>query len=282
MTRKRIKHERLLNESKRNATFRKRTDSLLKKANELSILCGVIIGIIFHKQGGNNNSILWPSPAIFRERLEIFLNFSDMERAKRMVTNDKYMEQTVDDETENLLKFRKRTELKESQQLMNELVQDKYFDRLDSFKLNGLKSLADEMLKKLQKRGNELKDEQRQAQQLTLPYSLPVPLPPPPFLSYGIAVSMQQQVGGEASTSDLGGMGAKQSSHVPLLLENLRNEQWLNESISEEQDINTFFKVLPNNGGGAVTNSVGRGAKIPTGVMNVPPPLNNDIDKLLE
>ncbi|KAI3447314.1 hypothetical protein Pfo_003979 [Paulownia fortunei] len=263
MTRKRIKHEQIPNMSKRNATFGKRADSLLKKANELSILCGVDMGIIVHKQGGENNSILWPSPAIFRERLQKFLDFPYMERTRKMVTHEKFMKQTMDTETENLSKSKKKTELKKSQQLMNELMQGKYFDELNLYQLNGLNSLADEMLKKLQKRDNELKDEQQQVQLLALPP------PPPPFLS-----SQQHQMGGEVSTLDFGGMGAETSSQAPTLLENLKNDQWFIETMSEEQDIANILGASPNIRGAA--SSADGGAERPLGDMNMSSPPNND------
>ncbi|KAK4420186.1 hypothetical protein Salat_2431500 [Sesamum alatum] len=54
-----------MHKSNRNVIFRIRAKGLLKKANELSILCGVDIGIVIHKQRGENNAILWPPPEIF-------------------------------------------------------------------------------------------------------------------------------------------------------------------------------------------------------------------------
>ncbi|KAI3443808.1 hypothetical protein Pfo_000473 [Paulownia fortunei] len=151
MTRKMIKHEQIPNVSRRNVTFEKRADSLLKKWNELSILCGVDMGIIVHKQGGENNAILWSSPIIFRERLQKFLDFPNMERTKRMVTHKKFMEQTIDVEIENLLKSKKITKLKKSRHLMNKLIQVKYSNELELYQLNGLKSFVGEMLKKLRR-----------------------------------------------------------------------------------------------------------------------------------
>ncbi|KAK4432695.1 hypothetical protein Salat_1031700 [Sesamum alatum] len=54
-----------MHESNRNVIFGRRAEGLLRKANELSILCGVDIGIIIHNQRGENNAILWPPPEIF-------------------------------------------------------------------------------------------------------------------------------------------------------------------------------------------------------------------------
>ncbi|KAI3447337.1 hypothetical protein Pfo_004002 [Paulownia fortunei] len=266
MTRKRIRHEQIPNESNRNATFEKRVDGLLKKANELSILCGVDIGIIVHKQG-ENNAILWPSPPIFMERLQNFLDCPDTERTRKMVTHEKYLEQIMSAETENLLKSKNRTQSKESRQLMNELIQGKIFDELDLYQLSGLNSVAEEMLKKLQKRNDELNNGQEQVQLLPLLHP-----PPPSFLSSG-----QQQMGvGEASTLDFGVIGAGTSSQVPMSLENLRNDQWFIETMSQEQNITSFLRAPPNIGGAASSVDGGGGVESPLHGMDMPPPPNND------
>ncbi|KAK4438728.1 hypothetical protein Salat_0207400, partial [Sesamum alatum] len=109
--------------SRRKVVFGRRANGFLKKANELSVLCGVNIGIVIHKQGGENNAILWPSSEIFGQRLHTFLDFSNLKRAKKMVIHVKYLEKMISMDTEYLLKSTKRTELKESQQLLNELHQ---------------------------------------------------------------------------------------------------------------------------------------------------------------
>ncbi|PIN08171.1 MADS box transcription factor [Handroanthus impetiginosus] len=158
MTRKRIKHEQVSDE-RRNATFEKRANGLLKNANDLSILCGVDIGIVVHRQGGPNNEILWPSPSIFRERLQRFMDFPQSERSRKMVTHDKYVEQTMNSEAQDVPKLEKKVVLKESHQLLNEVVQGKSIEELDMYQLNGLSSLVDEMLEMIEKKENQLNQE---------------------------------------------------------------------------------------------------------------------------
>ncbi|KAG8373948.1 hypothetical protein BUALT_Bualt11G0078200 [Buddleja alternifolia] len=97
-----------------------------------------------------------------------------------MVLHDSYMEQTVDEETKNLLKSNKRIEQKGSQQLLNELIRGKDFDQINLDQLNGLNIFANEMLKKLQKRDRELNDEQQRVQILSCPSPPPqLPAQPP-------------------------------------------------------------------------------------------------------
>ncbi|KAL2228891.1 agamous-like MADS-box protein AGL80 [Sesamum indicum] len=192
MAKRRIKHEQIANASKRNAIFGRRANSLLKKANELSLLCGVDIGVIIHKQGAENDSILWPSPDAFEQRLYKFLDFSNFERAKKMVLHEQYLEKMISMESEYFLKSMKRTEFKESQQLLSEVQQGKHLCQLDLYQLNCLNSTIDEMLKNLQKKDNELNNEQQQQQAQLFS------LPPPPLLlpSPGMAAAMQQEIGG--------------------------------------------------------------------------------------
>ncbi|KAL0342510.1 UNVERIFIED_CONTAM: hypothetical protein Scaly_1913600 [Sesamum calycinum] len=210
MARKKIKHEQVYHESKRNIVFRTRLDGFLKKANELSILCGVEIGIIIHKQG-ENNAIQWPSPQIFRERLHKFLDVPNLERSRKMVVHDRYLEESVSYEMKNVLKIRKKNELRQSEQLVNELFQGKSFDELDLHTLNGLQSYLVGMLDNLHQRDMELNDELQPSSCLA------------PMEAHG------------------GGTVIKTSSAIPMFLENPRSDPWFVETVSQEQDITGYM-----------------------------------------
>ncbi|KAK4420477.1 hypothetical protein Salat_1998100 [Sesamum alatum] len=145
-------------------------ESLIKKANELSILCGVSIGIVLHKPL-ENNAVLWPSPEVFSDRLRKFLDFSESERAKKMVTHEKYLHHRLNDENEDLSKSHNKKELKESQLLLNELlIRGKDFSRINLVQLNDLQSFAAQMLKKLEFKDDEFNEQER---------CMPTPPPPP-------------------------------------------------------------------------------------------------------
>ncbi|XP_042041472.1 MADS-box transcription factor PHERES 1-like [Salvia splendens] len=155
MTRGSIKHEEIHNEYRRNAMFRKRRDGLLKKANELSILCGVDVGIVIHKKE-QSNAVLWPSPESFRSRVQKFMEFRDEERKRRMSTHEGLVKQMVQGEMENLEKLKNAIQLKESQQLVVKSMQTNSFNGFGIDQLNAMNSFADHMLKKLQQRDNDL------------------------------------------------------------------------------------------------------------------------------
>ncbi|PIN09417.1 hypothetical protein CDL12_18004 [Handroanthus impetiginosus] len=125
---KRVSHKQISNEREKNIAFAKGVESLIKKANDLSILCGVDIGIVF-------------------------LRISKRERAKKIMTHDKFLKKRLNDEKEDMQKYHNKNHMNESCLLMNELFTNgKNLTELDLNQLNMLQSLADEMLKMIQKR----------------------------------------------------------------------------------------------------------------------------------
>ncbi|XP_051152396.1 glycine-rich cell wall structural protein 1-like [Andrographis paniculata] len=152
MTRKRIRHEQLANENRRNSIFANRTEGLVKKAEQLQILCGAEIAIIGHQQDGENNAILWPSPEAVEDRVNKFMEFPVIERNKKMVTHESYIEQNVNSERESLAKMQKAMAVKEG----NQLLAKKPLDMMETTELQMVKAMAAEMLKKLSARGAEV------------------------------------------------------------------------------------------------------------------------------
>ena len=157
--RSKIKHEEIPDKDRRNATFLKRTKGLKKKANELSILCGVDIGLVIHKKE-QSNAVLWPSPESFGSRLQEFMEFRNEERNRRMTTHEGLMKQMVQGEMENLEKLKKAIQLKESRQLVMKSMQTDSFNGFGIDQLNAMNSFADHMLKKLQQRDSELNEDE--------------------------------------------------------------------------------------------------------------------------
>ncbi|KAL6519297.1 hypothetical protein OROGR_018617 [Orobanche gracilis] len=157
MTRRRTRHELIANPNKRNAAFGKRADCLIKKANQLSILCGVDVGVVVHTREGENNAVLWPSPHVFNDMLERFLNFPNVERNKKTETHERHVQRAINAEMENVSKIKNKLESRMSRLLLSEVTGgNKDLNELDLHQLSGLSLLAEEMLKRLQKRDDEL------------------------------------------------------------------------------------------------------------------------------
>ncbi|GLU17378.1 hypothetical protein SLE2022_337480 [Rubroshorea leprosula] len=62
MTRKKVKLQYISNDSARKASFKKRKKGLMKKASELTTLCGIDAGAIVYSPYDSQPEI-WPSPA---------------------------------------------------------------------------------------------------------------------------------------------------------------------------------------------------------------------------
>lgn len=161
MPRKRTKYEKISDEHERASIFKKRVDSLFKKAKELSILCGVYICIIILNPS-DGNLITWSSKGEVQQGLSKFLRFPEQERLKKMVLHEHFLKQRVDEETKNLMKLRKENEEKEMEILMNQLTNGASIDELDERQLNGLLLLADEKIKMLENRKDDLEKQQGQ------------------------------------------------------------------------------------------------------------------------
>ncbi|XP_051152395.1 agamous-like MADS-box protein AGL80 [Andrographis paniculata] len=152
MTRRRIRNKQLANENKQNSILFKRSKGLAKKAEQLQILCGVDIAIIGHRQGGESNAILWPSPEVVEERVNKFMEFPALERNKKMVTQESYLEQTLNTERENIAKLKKAVAVKEGHQLLAQ----KPLDMMEMTELEMVGDMAVDMIKILKKRAEEI------------------------------------------------------------------------------------------------------------------------------
>ncbi|XP_051133296.1 uncharacterized protein LOC127252954 [Andrographis paniculata] len=152
MARKRIKHEQIANQNKRNSILAKRTEGFLKKAEQLKTLCGVDMAIIGHKQGGESNMILWPSPEEVAERVDKFMEFPLLERNKKMVTHEKYIEQILNTERENLAKLKEAVLVKEG----HHVLAKKPVETMHVTELEMVEAMATDMIKRLKNRAEEL------------------------------------------------------------------------------------------------------------------------------
>lgn len=151
MPKKIIKHEKIPDEKQRNKVYKNRSEGLLKKVNELSILCGINAAVVIHRRD-ENNATLWPSPEIYMERMHKFLNFTAVERERKMVTHDKYLDKRAVDESKNLFKSQKTNGILEGELVTDELINGKIsYEQLDLIHLNNMNLLADDMLEKMDK-----------------------------------------------------------------------------------------------------------------------------------
>ncbi|XP_039128434.1 agamous-like MADS-box protein AGL80 [Dioscorea cayenensis subsp. rotundata] len=94
MARKKVKLAWIPNDSARRATFRKRRKGLMKKLEELSILCDVeACGIIYGPDEPQPE--VWPSKAGTRRVLERFKSMPVMEQSKKMMDQEGFTRHQV-------------------------------------------------------------------------------------------------------------------------------------------------------------------------------------------
>ncbi|KZV46895.1 hypothetical protein F511_36033 [Dorcoceras hygrometricum] len=181
MPKKIINHEKITNQRQRDKVYKNRSEGLLKKMNELSILCGIDAAIVIHKRD-ENNATLWPSSEIYRQRMQKFLNFSSAEREKKMVTHDKYLDQRLLDESRNLLKSRRTNEVLEGELVTDDVTAGTIScEQLNLIHMNNMKVLADDMIEKVDEVISDYQMSE-QEQQPPNPRSFVIP-PPVPNMS---------------------------------------------------------------------------------------------------
>lgn len=151
MPRKKTRHTQITSESVRNSTLKRRQDSLFKTANELSILCGIEVLIVIHNPN-EGHSTLWPSQDVVMDGIVKFLTYPERERLKKMVLQEKFLTDKLQDMAEKLLKLQNKNDETEMRLLVNQLTDGKTFDELNVRELNDLYHLVDEKLKGLQNR----------------------------------------------------------------------------------------------------------------------------------
>ncbi|KAL1548688.1 agamous-like MADS-box protein AGL80 [Salvia divinorum] len=161
MPRQKTKHTQILSERVRKSTFKRRLDSLIKKAHELSVLCGVEIVIIVHDPK-ESHSTLWPSHDQVMNGVMKFMARSKEPGPKKMVLHEKFLSDKLKSMTDRLLKLQKKNDETEMGFLMTQLLEGAIFNELDVRQLNGLDQFVEEKLKKLESRHNELAGAQGQ------------------------------------------------------------------------------------------------------------------------
>ncbi|XP_075473868.1 agamous-like MADS-box protein AGL80 [Primulina tabacum] len=179
MPKKIIKHEKISDEKQRKKVYNNRSQGLLKKVNELSILCGIDAAVVIHKRD-ENNATLWPSPEIYMDRMQKFLNFSTAERERKMVTHDKFLDQRVVEESRNLFKSQKTNEILEGELVTDELTNGRCsYEQLDIIHMNNMNSLADDMLERIDKiiYDNQHSSEVEQPPPNPISFVMPPPVP---------------------------------------------------------------------------------------------------------
>ncbi|KAJ4900634.1 MADS-box transcription factor family protein [Raphanus sativus] len=125
MARNRVRMAYIENDNSRKATFRKRKGGIMKKALELSTLCDVPVAVFVQSE-------YKPVPEVFpasREAMGNVLAKWDMlslvDKTKRMVNQEKFLQQRIDKATEGIKKVDKENKELAMKEVMFDCLSEK-------------------------------------------------------------------------------------------------------------------------------------------------------------
>ncbi|OIT37861.1 PREDICTED: MADS-box protein JOINTLESS-like [Nicotiana attenuata] len=146
----------MVNERRRLVVLQERMETLFKKAEELSVLCDVEIGIIVFSPDKKNAKYEWPSRDNFKQLLMRYLDKPLVERLKKLTTNEMFLRKEMDAKMKKI--DQQKTEEKEMEHLFSQLYlgENTVFD-LDKRQLIGVRNLAIKAKEKAVKRRIQLK-----------------------------------------------------------------------------------------------------------------------------
>ncbi|CAO2823745.1 unnamed protein product [Amaranthus hypochondriacus] len=125
MTRKKVKLAFIVNDSARKATYKKRKRGLLKKMDELTTLCDVKACAIMYSPY-EVRPVVWPGPSGAREVISSFKRLPEMEKVKKMVSQEEFLRQRITKAHEQLKRQQKENREKEMTQIMYQCLSGGY------------------------------------------------------------------------------------------------------------------------------------------------------------
>ncbi|XP_031101767.1 agamous-like MADS-box protein AGL80 [Ipomoea triloba] len=156
MARGRLRLAYIVNESKRKASYKKRKNGLLKKLNELTILCGVDAAIIMYNSF-ESVPVIWPSAREVLQRIARFLSLPNVEQTRRMMSHESFVEERIQKLNTQLLKVKKDNKEREMKELMHKIFTgERTIDSLSFIDLKDLGGVLKTNLAKINGKAEEI------------------------------------------------------------------------------------------------------------------------------
>lgn len=137
MPRKKVTLAFIENDMERKASYNMRTKGFLKKAEELSKLCGIYVFAILYGPL-SAEPVVYSSTDEIQSLISRFKNLTDLQQTKKMVNHETFIENRVMKAQTKLKNQQKNNKKKELTHYINQCLADD--QRLQSF---GLKDLVD-------------------------------------------------------------------------------------------------------------------------------------------
>ncbi|XP_021295736.1 agamous-like MADS-box protein AGL80 [Herrania umbratica] len=151
MTPRKEKFSYIVDDSARKATFRIRKKGLLKKASELSTLCGIEACVIIYSPY-DTQPVVWPSPEGAQSVLSDFKKVPTMDQSKKMMNQESFLRQRIEIANQQLQRQSKDNREKEITQVMFQCLAGQGLESLNMKDLNDLGRLLEQNLEDIDKR----------------------------------------------------------------------------------------------------------------------------------
>ncbi|CAH9092092.1 unnamed protein product [Cuscuta europaea] len=157
MARRKIRLTYIANESQRKASYKKRKKGLLKKLEELTILCSVEACTIMYSSL-EQEPMVWPSAEGVQHTVARFRSLPDVEQTRRSSSQESFIHERIQKLNTTILKLKKENREKEMTTLMYKILAREQIDRpLDVADLNDLGWVINLHLAEINKRIETLK-----------------------------------------------------------------------------------------------------------------------------
>ncbi|XP_010534379.1 PREDICTED: MADS-box transcription factor PHERES 2 [Tarenaya hassleriana] len=150
---RKVKLAWIMNENARKSSLKKRKLGLVKKVQELTILCDVrACLIIFSNEEAN--PLVWPSQELARGLLDRYFSLPDIERSKKATNQESYLRDKAGKVQEQLVKSQKKNQEAEMDRLMLQIINhSRTLSDLTMSEIYGLISYTKDKINLLRKRG---------------------------------------------------------------------------------------------------------------------------------
>ncbi|CAI8597691.1 unnamed protein product [Vicia faba] len=157
MARGKVKLAYIMNNSTRRATFRKKKSGILKKIEELSILCGVDACAIIYGENSPKAEV-WPSRIGVRSVLYRFMRLPELERSRKMIDLEDFLSESIMKVQDQLRKQIEENQQKEMTYLISKFMHTGEYsmENMSLTKVTNLKAFIDNSLKEVEQRLNSM------------------------------------------------------------------------------------------------------------------------------
>lgn len=139
MGRKKLRLAFIINQAKRKAAYKKRKKGMLKKLDELIVLCDVQAGAIMYSPF-EQEPVIWPSVEMVQQTLARFRRLPYVQQSRRTMSHASFLLEKIEKLSTQLLKLKKENREKEMSALIYKILAGE--QRIDSLSFVDLNDLG--------------------------------------------------------------------------------------------------------------------------------------------